>query len=115
MEVLKDNTIRNHVDSYKIFSSIGIGTCFSIRSLNLDENRVFINIKGRTTEESYSIPFVLKKIIASNLYKKICAKKLNPIIEYLGKVRHKKIEDVEYHNFKIVKILPEEEEEVTTS
>ena len=104
----------NHVDRYQSFSSMEIGTCFSIRSLDLDENRVFINIKGRTTEESYSIPFVLKKIIASNLYKKICAKKLNPIIEYLGKVRHKKIDDVEYHNFKIVKILPEEEE-VTTS
>ena len=44
MEVLKDNTILNHVDSYKIFSSIGIGTCFSIRSLNLDENRVFLSI-----------------------------------------------------------------------
>ena len=105
----------NNVDGYQSFSSIGIGTCFTIRSLNLDENRVFINIKGRTTEESYSIPFVLKKIIASNLYKKICAKKLNPIIEYLGMVKHNKMGEREYHNFNIVKILPEDGEEVINS
>ena len=91
-----------------------IGTCFTIRSLDLDENRVFINIKGETTEKYYSIPFILKKIVTSTFYKKICAKKLKPIIMYLGKVKHKKIEGREYHNFKIVKILPEEEE-VTTS
>ena len=103
----------NHVYGYKSFSRMEIGTCFTIRSIDLDMDKVFINIEGGTTEEYYSIPFVLKKIIASNLFKKICAEGLNPIIEYRGMVKHKKMEEREYHNFKIVKILPEEE--VTTS
>ena len=120
MEVLKDNTALinqlSNVDGYKSFSSIEIGTCIAIRSIDLDENRVFINIKGRTTEEYYLIPFVLKKIVASNLYKKICAEELKTIIEYRGMVKHKKIEGIKYHNFKVVKILPRNgEEEVTTS
>ena len=92
-----------------------IGTCFTIRSLDLDENRVFINIKGETTEKYYSIPFILKKIVTSNFYKKICAKKLNLIIKYLGMVKHKKIEGIKYHNFKIVKIQPRDGEEVINS
>ena len=108
MEALKDFTTLihqlNHVDGYQSFSSMENGTCFTIRSLDLDEDRVFINIKGETTEKSYSIPLVLKKLIASNFYKKICAEELKPIIKYLGMVKHKKIRGREYHNFKIVKM-----------
>ena len=105
----------NNVDGYKSFHSMEIGTCFTIRSLDLDEDRVFINIKGETTEKYYSIPFVLKKLITSNLYKETCAEELKPIIEYLGMVKHDKIGEREYHNFKIVKILPRNGEEVTNS
>ena len=115
MEVLKDNTILNHVDGYRSFSSVEIGTCFSIRSLDLDMDKVFINIKGRTTKQYYSIPFILKKIVASNFYKKICAKKLNLIIKYLGMVKHKKREGIKYHNFKIVKIQSRNGGEVINS
>ena len=110
MEDLKDFTALvdqlNNVDRYQSFSSMEIGTCFTIRNLDFDKNRVLINIKGETTEKSYSIPLVLKKLIASNLYKETCSKKLKPIIEYLGMVKHDKIGEREYHNFKIVKILP---------
>ena len=85
MEALKDFTTiidqLNGVDKYQSFSSMENGTCFTIRSLDLDKYRVFINIKGEAAEKSYPIPFVLKKIVASNLYKKICAKKLKPIVE----------------------------------
>ena len=113
MEVLKDNTTL--INQLNIsFHTMEIGTCFNIRSFDLDMDRVIINIKGETTEKYYSIPFILKKIIASNFYKKICAEELKPIIKYLGMVKHKKIEGIKYHNFKVVKILPEEEE-VTTS
>ena len=106
----------NNVDGYQSFSSMENGTCFSIRSLDLDMDRVLINIEGETTEEYYSIPFVLKKLITTNLYKKICAEELKTIIEYRGMVKNKKIEGREYHNFKVVKILPRNgEEEVTTS
>ena len=111
MEVLKDNTILidqlNNVDGYRSFSSVEIGACFTIKSLDLDEDRVLIKIEGETTEEYYFIPFVLKKLITSTFYKKICAEELKPIIKYLGKVKHKKIDDVEYHNFKIVMVIPE--------
>ena len=107
MEVFKDNTtFINHLNRYWNFHSMEIGTCFTIRSLDLDKNRVLINIKGETTEKYYSIPFILKKIVASNFYKKICAEELKPIIEYRGMVKHKKIRGIKYHNFKIVKILP---------
>ena len=113
MEALIDQL--NNVDRYQSFSSMEIGTCFTIRNLNFDKDRIFINIKGETTKQYYSIPFILKKIVASNFYKKICAEELKPIIEYLGKVKHKKIDGREYHNFKIVKILPRDGEEVNNS
>ena len=105
----------NHVDGYKSFHSMEIGTCFSIRSLDLDMDKVFINIEGGTTEQYYFIPFVLKRLITSNLYKEICAEELKPIIEYQGKVKHKKIDGREYHNFKVVKILPRDWEEANNS
>ena len=111
MEALRDFTALidqlNDVDKYQSFSSMENGTCFTIRSLDLDKDRVFINIKGETAEKSYSIPLVLKKLITTDLYKKIFAEELKPIIKYLGKVKHKKIDDVEYHNFKIVMVIPE--------
>ena len=119
MEALRDFTALidqlNDVDKYQSFSSMENGTCFTIRSLDLDKDRVFINIKGETAEKSYSIPLVLKKLITTDLYKKIFAEELKPIIKYLGKVKHKKIDDVEYHNFKIVNILSGDWEEVTNS
>ena len=120
MKDLKDFTalvdqLNNMNNKCWSFHSMEIGTCFTIRSLDLDEDRVFINIKGETTEKSYSIPLVLKKLIASNLYKEICAEELKPIIEYQGKVKHNKIRGREYHNFKIVNILPEDGEEVNNS
>ena len=91
-----------------------IGTCFTIRSIDLDMDKVLINIKGETTEKYYLIPIVLKKLITSNLYKETCAKKLNPIIKYLGKVKHNKIRGRKYHNFKVVKIQPEDEEVINS-
>ena len=107
MKDLKDFTaLIDQLNRYQSFSSMEIGTCFTIRSFDFDKNRVLINIKGETTEQYYSIPFILKKIVASNFYKKICAEELKPIIKYLGMVKHKKIRGIKYHNFKIVKILP---------
>ena len=119
MEALRDFTALidqlNHVDRYQSFSSMENGTCFSIRSLDFDKDRVLINIKGETTEKYYSIPFVLKKLITNDLYKKIFAEELKPIIEYMGMVKHKKIDGREYHNFKVVKILPSDGEEANNS
>ena len=116
MEALKDNTtLIDQLNIYWSFHTMEIGTCFTIRSLDLDIDKVLINIEGRTTEQYYFIPIVLRKLIASNLYKKICAKKLKPIIKYLGMVRHNKIESRKYHDFKVVKILPEDGEEVNNS
>ena len=119
MEALRDFTALidqlNNVDGYQSFSSMENGTSFTIRSLDLDKDRVLINIKGETTEKYYSIPIVLKKLVTTDLYKKIFAEELKPIIEYLGKVKHKKIDGREYHNFKIVKILPRYGEEVNNS
>ena len=119
MEVLGDITALidqlNDVDRRQSFSYMENGTCFTIRSLDLDTDRVLINIKGETAEKSYSIPIVLKKLITTDLYKKTFAEELKPIIEYLGKVKHKKIDGREYHNFKIVKILPRDGEEVNNS
>ena len=119
MEALRDFTAiidqLNNVDKYQSLSSMENGTSFTIRSLDLDTDKVLINIKGETTEKYYSIPLVLKKLITNDLYKKIFAEELKPIIEYLGKVKHKKIDGREYHNFKVVKILPRYEEEVNNS
>ena len=116
MEALKDNTtLIDQLNRYWSFHTMEIGTCFTIRSIDLDKDRVLINIKGETTEKYYSIPLVLKKLITNDLYKKIFAEELKPIIEYLGKVKHKKIDGREYHNFKIVKILPRDWEEVNNS
>ena len=91
MEPIRDFTalidqLNNADNKCWSFHSMEIGTCFSIRSIDFDKDRVLINIKGETTEKYYSIPIVLKKLITSNLYKETCAKKLKPIIEYLGKV-----------------------------
>ena len=78
MEALKDNTtLINQLNKCWNFHSMEIGTCFTIRSIDFDMDKVLINIKGETTEKYYSIPFILKKIVTSNFYKKICAKKLN--------------------------------------
>ena len=120
MEVFEDNTtlidrLNNADNRCWSFNSMEIGTCFTIRSLDLDTDKVLINIKGETTEKYYSIPIVLKKLITSNLYKETCAKKLNPIIKYLGKVKHWKIRGRKYHNFKVVKIIPRNGEEVINS
>ena len=120
MEVFKDNTtlidrLNNANNRCWSFHSMEIGTCFTIRSIDLDTDKVLINIKGETTEKYYSIPIVLKKLITSNLYKITCAEDLKPIVKYLGKVKHKKIDDVEYHNFKVVKILSRDGEEVINS
>ena len=119
MEAIRDFTALidqlNDVDKYQSFSSMENGTSFTIRSLDLDKDRVLINIKGETTEKYYLIPLVLKKLITNDLYKKIFAEELKPIIEYLGKVKHKKIDGREYHNFKVVKILPRDWEEVNNS
>ena len=94
MEAIRDFTAiidqLNNVDKYQSFSSMENGTSFTIRSLDLDKDRVFINIKGETAEKSYSIPLVLKKIITSNLYKETYAEDLKLTIKYLGKVKHKK-------------------------
>ena len=107
MEALKDNTtIIDQLNRYQSFHSMEIGTCFTIRSFDLDKNRVLINIEGGTTEQYYFIPFVLKRLITNDLFEKICTEELKPIVEYRGMVKHKKIEGIKYHNFKIVKILP---------
>ena len=119
MEALRDFTALidqlNNVDRYQSFSSMENGTSFTIRSLDFDKDRVFINIEGETTEKYYLIPLVLKKLVTNDLYKKIFAEELKPIIEYQGKVKHKKIDGREYHNFKVVKILPRDGEEVNNS
>ena len=119
MEVFGDITTLidqlNDVDRCWNFSSMEIGTCFTIRIFDLHANRVLINARGETIEKSYSLPIILKKLITTDLYKKTCAEELNPVIEYLGKVKHKKIHDGEYHNFKVVKILSRDGEEVINS
>ena len=116
MEALKDNTtLIDQLNRYWSFHTMEIGTCFTIRSIDLDMDKVLINIKGETTEKYYLIPIVLKKLITSNLYKETCAKKSSPIIKYLGKVKHWKIRGRKYHNFKVVKIIPRNGEEVINS
>ena len=119
MEVLEDNTtlidqLNNVNNKCWTFQSMKNGTCFTIKNLDLDEDRVLINIKGEKTDKYYLIPIVLKKLVTSNLYKETCAKKLNPIIKYLGKVKHNKIRGRKYHNFKVVKIQPEDEEVINS-
>ena len=120
MEPIRDFTalidqLNNADNKCWSFHSMEIGTCFSIRSIDFDKDRVFINIEGETTEKYYSIPIVLKKLVTTDLYKKIFAEELKPIIEYQGKVKHKKIDGRDYHNFKVVKILPSDWEEVNNS
>ena len=71
MEVFKDNTtlidrLNNADNRCWSFHSMEIGTCFTIKSIDLDTDKVLINIKGETTEKYYSIPIVLKKLNTSN-------------------------------------------------
>ena len=119
MEVFGDITTLidqlNDGDRCWNFSSMEIGTGFTLRIFYLHANRVLINVRGETIEKSYSVPIILKNLIITDLYKKTCAEELNPVIEYLGKVKHKKIDGGEYHNFKIVNILSRDGEKVINS
>ena len=119
MEVFGDITTLinqlNDGDRCWNFSSMEIGTCFTIRIFDLHANRVLINVRGETIKKSYSVPTILKKLITTDLYKKTLSEELNPVIEYLGKAKHKKIHDREYHNFKVVKILSRDGKEVINS
>ena len=97
------------------FSGMEIGTCFTMRIFDLHANRILINVRGETIEKTYSVPTQLKKLITTEIFKKTLDEDLNPVIEYLGKAKHKKIHDREYHNFKVVKILSRDGKEVINS
>ena len=97
------------------FSSMEIGTCFTMRIFDLHANRILINVRGETIEKTFSVPTQLKKLITTEIFKKTIAEDLNPVIEYLGKAKHQKIHDREYHNFKVVKILTRDGKEVINS
>ena len=98
------------------FSSMNVGTCFTISiGDDLQENIILIKIIGEGYEKSFSIPTQLKKLISTQIFKKTIAEDLFPVIEYLGKTKHQKIKDREYHNFKVVKILKRNGEEVNNS
>ena len=92
-----------------------IGTCFTMSIHDLHANRILINIRGETIEKTFSVPTQLKKLITTEIFKKTIAEELYPVIEYLGKTKHQKIKDREYHNFKVVKILTRDGEEVDKS
>ena len=97
------------------FSSMDVGTCFTMSIDDLQANRILIKIIGEGYEKSFSIPTQLKKLISTEIFKKTIAEDLFPVIEYLGKTKHQKIKDREYHNFKVVKILTRDGEEVDKS
>ena len=82
---------------------------------DLHANKILINVRGETIEKTFSIPTQLKKLITTEIFKKTIAEDLYPVIEYLGKGKHKKIHDREYHNFKVVKILTRDGKEVINS
>ena len=66
-------------------------------------------------ENTFLVPTQLKKLITTEIFKKTIAEELYPVIEYLGKTKHQKIKDREYHNFKVVKILTKDGKEVWSS
>ena len=55
------------------------------------------------------------KLITTDVFKKTKAEGLDPVIEYLGKNKHHKIKDRDYHNFEAVKVLNKDGKEVTNS
>ena len=97
------------------FSSMEIGTCFTMSIYDLHANRILINVRGETIEKTFSVPTQLKKLITTEIFKKTIAEGLDPVIEYLEKTKHLKINDREYHNFKVMKNLTKDGKEVINS
>ena len=93
------------------FSSMNVGTCFTISDY-LNENRIIIMIIGEEYEKSFTIPSELKRLISTQIFKKTIVEDLFPVIEYLGKSNHLKFKNRQYHKFKVVKIVKRNGEEV---
>ena len=71
--------------------------------------KILIKLRG----ETFALPVPLEKLIETEIFKKICEEELYPIIKYLGKKKHQKIKDREYHYFKFVKVLNKDGKDVT--
>ena len=92
-----------------------IGTCFTMNIHDLHANKILIKVRGETIKKTFSLPTQLNKLITTDVFKKTKAEGLDPVIEYLGKNKHQKINDREYHNFKVVKVLTKDGKEVINS
>ena len=90
-------------------------TCFSVNTNDLQSNKILIKVRGETMEKTFSLTTQLRKLITTDVFEKVKADGMNPVIEYKGKNKHKKIKDREYHTFDIVKILTKDGEEVNKS
>ena len=89
-----------------------VATCFTVNCKDLQSNKILIKVRRETMEKTFSLPTQLRKLITTDVFQKVKADGMNPVIEYKGKNKHKKIKDSEYHTFKIVKILTNDGEEV---
>ena len=79
------------------------------------QTKFISTLEEKQSKKTFSVPTQLKKLITTEIFKKTIAEELNPVIEYLGKNKHQKINDREYHNFKVVKILTKDGKEVINS
>ena len=62
------------------FSSMEVGTCFTMSIHDLHANRILIKIYGEGYEKTCSIPTQLKKLITTEIFKKTIAEDLYPVI-----------------------------------
>ena len=108
------NQLNNHERCWN-FSSMEVGTCFTVFFRDLQSNQVHIRIRGEGYEKIFSIPTQLRKLITTGVFEKVKNDGMNPIIKYKGKNKHQKIKDREYHTFEIVNILTKDGEEVNKS
>ena len=82
---------------------------------DLHANKILIKVRGEIIGKTFSLPTQLNQLITTDVFKKTKAEGLDPVIEYLGKTKHQKINNREYHNFKVVKILTKDGKEVINS
>ena len=73
------------------FSSMEIGTCFTVNINDLQSNKILIKVRGETMEKTFSLPTQLRKLITADVFEKVKADGMNPVIEYKGKTKHQKI------------------------
>ena len=108
------NQLNDHERCWS-FSSMEVGTCFTVFFRDLQLNQVHIRIRGEGYEKIFSIPTQLRKLITTGVFAKVKDDGMNPVIKYKGKKKHQTIKDREYHTFEIVNILTKDGEEVNKS